>query len=162
VDDPLLTVRGVYRERPFTRVILDRRLRTPPAARVLSTLASGEVIIVATAAALDDRVQAVGALAAAGARIESSPDGTIASALTRLAALGITSIILEGGPTVQQAAWEAGVVDRIHVYRSRVTLGTSGVRAFDGLNRALAAPHDRRTVQLGNDTFEEAYVHGTD
>src|SRR5204862_4486452 len=37
VDDPLLTPRGVYRERPFTRVIFDRRLRTPPHAQVLST-----------------------------------------------------------------------------------------------------------------------------
>ena len=27
VDDPLLTARGAYRERPLTRVIFDRRLR---------------------------------------------------------------------------------------------------------------------------------------
>ena len=39
VDDPLLTVREVYRERPLTRVIFDRRLRTPPTARIFSTLA---------------------------------------------------------------------------------------------------------------------------
>ena len=32
-DDPLLTARGAYRGRPLTRVIFDRRLRTPPAAR---------------------------------------------------------------------------------------------------------------------------------
>ena len=30
VDDPLLTARDVYRERPLARVIFDRRLRTPP------------------------------------------------------------------------------------------------------------------------------------
>ena len=45
VDDPLLTAREVYRERPLTRVMFDRRLRTPPSARVLSTLAAGPVII---------------------------------------------------------------------------------------------------------------------
>ena len=38
VDDPLLTARGVFRERPLTRVIFDRRLRTPPErARPLDT-----------------------------------------------------------------------------------------------------------------------------
>ena len=30
-DDPLLTPRGAYRARPLTRVVFDRRLRTPPA-----------------------------------------------------------------------------------------------------------------------------------
>ena len=45
-DDPALTPRGAYRSRPLTRVILDRRLRTPPAARVLSTLDAGPVIII--------------------------------------------------------------------------------------------------------------------
>ena len=36
VDDPLLTARGVYRDRPLTRVVFDWRLRVPPArARVL-------------------------------------------------------------------------------------------------------------------------------
>src|SRR5207244_4652286 len=36
-DDPLLTARGVYRPRPLTRVVFDRRLRTLPSARMLST-----------------------------------------------------------------------------------------------------------------------------
>ena len=49
-DDPLLTPRGPFRERPLTRVIFDRRLRTPPEARVLSTRDAGPVIIVTTAA----------------------------------------------------------------------------------------------------------------
>ena len=48
VDDPLLTAREVYRERPLTRVLFDRRLRTPPSARVFSTLDAGPVIIVTT------------------------------------------------------------------------------------------------------------------
>ena len=49
-DDPLLTARGVHRSRPLTRVLFDTRLRTPPAARVLSTLDAGPVIIVTTEA----------------------------------------------------------------------------------------------------------------
>ena len=45
VDDPLLTARLVYRERPLTRVIFDRRLRADPDARIFSTIAAGPVII---------------------------------------------------------------------------------------------------------------------
>ncbi len=52
VDDPLLTARGVYRERPLTRVIFDRRLRTPAQARMFSTLDAGPVVIV-TATGVD-------------------------------------------------------------------------------------------------------------
>ncbi|MDO8794426.1 MAG: dihydrofolate reductase family protein, partial [Vicinamibacterales bacterium] len=37
-DDPLLTVRGIYRERPLARVIFDRRLRAVPESRVFSTV----------------------------------------------------------------------------------------------------------------------------
>ena len=37
VDDPLLTVRDVYRERPLVRAVFDRRLRMPPSARLLRT-----------------------------------------------------------------------------------------------------------------------------
>src|SRR3954466_15270257 len=47
-DDPDLTARGAYRERPLTRVVFDRRLRTPPGARGPSTAGAGPVIIVTT------------------------------------------------------------------------------------------------------------------
>src|SRR5471032_893352 len=52
-DDPILTARGVYRERPLTRVVFDRQLRTPPDARLLSTPEAGPVIIVTTPSAAD-------------------------------------------------------------------------------------------------------------
>ena len=51
VDDPLLTARGPARRRPFVRVIFDTRMRTPPDARVLTTLSHGPVVVVTTDAA---------------------------------------------------------------------------------------------------------------
>src|SRR6187399_3486939 len=51
-DDPLLTVREVYRERPLTRVVFDRRLRVPPTARLFSTLAAGPVIVLTSTTAM--------------------------------------------------------------------------------------------------------------
>src|SRR5437763_943437 len=53
VDDPLRTPGGAYRERPLTRVVFDRRLRTPARAAILSTLAVGPVIIMTSAESAD-------------------------------------------------------------------------------------------------------------
>jgi diaminohydroxyphosphoribosylaminopyrimidine deaminase/5-amino-6-(5-phosphoribosylamino)uracil reductase len=69
VDDPMLTVRDVYRERPLTRVVFDRRLRTPPNARLFSTLAAGPVIILTSRQAILERTSQRAALEQAGATI---------------------------------------------------------------------------------------------
>src|SRR5262249_54890997 len=95
VDDPRLTVRDVYREPPVVRAIFDRKLRTPPAARVLATRVSGPVHIFCEAAAADSKPEQVAALERAGACIERT-DGTLEAAFRRLSGLGILTILLEG------------------------------------------------------------------
>ena len=72
-DDPLLTARGASRGRPLTRVIFDRRLQTPPAARVLSTLDAGPVIIVSAERACAGATDRVQRLETAGALILAPP-----------------------------------------------------------------------------------------
>ena len=71
VDDPLLTAREVYRERPLVRVVFDRRLRTPVGARLISTLSAGPVIILTAAESL--RTERAEALHEAGARLIPVP-----------------------------------------------------------------------------------------
>src|SRR5437867_628057 len=75
VDDPQLTPRGAYRARPLTRVIFDRRLRTPPSAQVLSTRDAGPVIIVTTAQAAG-RTELRRPLEQRGAEIEVAADSS--------------------------------------------------------------------------------------
>src|SRR5262249_46931648 len=91
VDDPLLTVRVAYRYRPLVRVVFDRRLRTPPTARLLTTLGAGPVIVVTNAPG-DERARArAHALRDAGAQVECvEPDNFLESALKRLATAGVT------------------------------------------------------------------------
>ena len=69
VDDPLLTARLVYRERPLTRVVFDRRLRAMPEARLFSTLSAGPVIIVTSAEAVRRQARRASALETAGATL---------------------------------------------------------------------------------------------
>jgi len=126
-DDPLLTVREVYCERPFTRVVLDRRLRTPASARVFGTRAFGPVLVATTGSACLRRPAAVSALRNAGAEIVATETGSWHEVLAALAAREIRSVLLEGGPALQRAAWAAGVVDRVIVIVTPHVLGVGGV-----------------------------------
>ena len=162
-DDPLLTARGAYRRRPLTRVVFDRRLRLPTASRLLSSLADGPIIVVATgpgASGLDRRAQR---LREAGARVEfvgESEDGTfLRAALTRLAALGISSLTLEGGPRLHHAAWSAGLVDKVQMFMTPTVAGAAGVPWLDRSRVEVDDLHDVRTLRLGRDLMVEGYVH---
>ena len=79
VDDPSLTARGAFRHRPLVRVVFDSRLRTPPQARLLSTLDAGPVIIVSTRSRCERAPERVTALHAAGAEILAADDGSTLS-----------------------------------------------------------------------------------
>lgn len=157
VDDPWLTVRDTVRERPLTRVVFDRRLRTPPEARLLSTLGQGPVIILTSLSSLaehDDRVQA---LRRRGAEVRPGADD-LAAALGGLVDAAVFSLLVEGGAELHRAFITAGLVDEVDVVRSPRTLGPGGVPAFGGLDptQGLVA----RTVEaVGEDTWMEFDVH---
>jgi diaminohydroxyphosphoribosylaminopyrimidine deaminase/5-amino-6-(5-phosphoribosylamino)uracil reductase len=157
VDDPLLTARGAFRERPLTRVIFDRRLRTPPSARVLSTLDAGPVIIVSSAPGAAQG-RAAADLTAAGARILALPGGDLDTALRALFEAGIASLVLEGGGTLHRAALEARVVDAVHVYITPKTLGPAGVAWIGEGQIAWESLRDRRATWLGDDLLVEGVV----
>ena len=161
-DDPLLTVREVHRGRPFTRVIFDRRLQTPPEARVFSTLDTGPVIILTTAGSIESNRARADALEGAGAQLEPIGNGELAEAFDRLAGRQITSLVLEGGVALQAAAWKAGLVDAVHLYIAPAALGDDGLAWLDRDALSVAALFDRRVTPLGPDVFMEGYVHGID
>ena len=161
VDDPLLTARGGSRRRPLTRVVFDRRLRTPPSARVFHTLEAGPVVIVTSDDAVRTQPEAADRLRAAGATLEPVPNGTMHEVMTRLAELEVTSLLLEGGTTVHRAAWSARVVDRVQRYVAPVVLGRVGVPWLDD-EVSVTTLRDARLEQLGPDVLMEGYVQRVD
>jgi diaminohydroxyphosphoribosylaminopyrimidine deaminase / 5-amino-6-(5-phosphoribosylamino)uracil reductase len=162
VDDPLLSVRDVYRDRPFARVIFDRRLRTPPTARVFSTRGDGPIILMAGAAALRHSAASTDALRHAGAQIELTEDGSVRAGLARLGELGVTSLLLEGGAALSAAAWDAGMIDRVRLYVAPTPLGSAGVPLLDGTPFSTADLYDRRVEPCGDDVLIEGDVHRID
>ena len=161
IDDPLLTARGAPRARPLTRVVLDRRLRTPPAARLLRTLDAGPVLIFTTRRALLEQPAAADRLRAAGATLEAVDAGTLAEVMTRLAELEVTSLLLEGGAMVHRAAWTSRVVDRVQRYIAPQAFGGDGVPWLDDLV-AVARLGAARVERHGPDVLIQGDVQRPD
>ena len=157
IDDPLLTAREVYRERPLVRVVFDRRLRTPVGARLISTLSAGPVIILTAAESL--RTERAKALHEAGARLIPVPGPGIAAALSVLPNFNVQSLVLEGGARVQRAAWDEGVVDYVQLYVAPMWLGDGGVPLLEGCAFSPTSLIENRVEQLGPDVLIEGYVH---
>ena len=158
VDDPLLTPRGPYRLHPLTRVIFDRALRTPETARLLSTPDAGPVMIVTTQEGASNSERR-SRLEERGARLLVT-DGSVRSALRELGSLGITSLLIEGGAELHEAAWDEGVVDFVSVYVTPHVLGAGGVRFLNGRPFSSATLFDRVIEPIGPDVLIEGYVHG--
>jgi diaminohydroxyphosphoribosylaminopyrimidine deaminase / 5-amino-6-(5-phosphoribosylamino)uracil reductase len=158
-DDPLLTSRQVYRERPLARVVFDRRLRTPARARLFSTLSSGPVIILTSREAAAAQTERARKLESAGATIVPLAEQGLGDMLRRLVSFDIHTVLLEGGAGVHAAAWDAGVVDSVHLYVAPSAIGRGGVPLLEGRNFSPAALFDRRVEIRGDDVVIEGYVH---
>jgi diaminohydroxyphosphoribosylaminopyrimidine deaminase/5-amino-6-(5-phosphoribosylamino)uracil reductase len=163
VDDPQLTVRDVFRERPLVRVVFDRRLRTPPTARLFTTRSQGPVWIVTTSEARVACPEACDALVAGGAELLETDDGSMGSAMRLLGGRGVMSLLLEGGPAVQQAAWDAGMIDRVMLFVSPTVVGPSGVPLLPRSSRFASFTLDRRRAEpCGDDVLIAGDVHRAD
>jgi GTP cyclohydrolase II len=151
-DDPLLTVRMVPGASPI-RVILDSTLRLPTDAQVFGPKAA-TVVLTSERSHPDRRA----ALREGGVKVEvvrGAPDGIdLGDGLTRLLALGIRSVLVEGGARVITSMLRGRLVDRVVVAVAPLLLGT-GTEAVGDLGASLVTDGLRllnRTVhQVGPD-----------
>lgn len=157
-DDPLLTVREVFRPRPLTRVIMDRRLRTPPSARMLATLDAGPVVVVTTADALESHAEAARRLAGAGATLVAT-DGSVHGALGALAAHGVQSVLVEGGPRIHAAFSDAGMIDEVQVFVAQDVYLPDGLPCAPMAGLTLVSLDYLQIEPIGNDVLVRGYVH---
>jgi diaminohydroxyphosphoribosylaminopyrimidine deaminase/5-amino-6-(5-phosphoribosylamino)uracil reductase len=83
--------------------------------------------------------------------------GTLEEELQALAADGVKSLLLEGGPTLATAFLAAGLVDKLLFFVAPV-LGGEGPRALGELDAPLELLHARAEAS-GEDILLEAYLH---
>lgn len=168
-DDPQLTSRGALRSRPLTRVIIDWRGRTSPQAQVWSTVPAGPVIMVVLDATVRADPGRFEALRARGVRVDAYATRDLVAVARRLAADEVQSVLLEGGPSLQQAWLDAGLVDHVQWLMTPVVLGDGVPMVAAVRTRGEAEPPGKRQ-QLGDDWLVEFQwtsgkmrdVYGTD
>ena len=168
-DDPLLTDRsGKARRRPLLRVILDSRLRLPVKSRLVQDAAAqrkGDVLVFCGSAERQKKKE----LEDLGVRVEEvsafEPSGRpdLAAILRRLGQLEITSVMIEGGATVNWAALAAHVVDKVFLYYApRILAGTGSIpfaagAGFRQFSQAAQVSHIH-LHRFGEDFAVEGYL----
>jgi GTP cyclohydrolase II len=156
-DDPQLTARMVAGASPI-RVILDSSLRVPPQAQVFEPTAA--TVVLTSDRSDPERREA---LRRQGVKVEvvrAAPDGIdLAAGLARLLALGIRSVLVEGGARVITSTLRERLADRMVIAVAPLLLG-SGTEAVGDLGTSLVADGLRllnRTVhQVGPDLLVAA------
>jgi diaminohydroxyphosphoribosylaminopyrimidine deaminase / 5-amino-6-(5-phosphoribosylamino)uracil reductase len=131
-DDPLLTARGPEASRQPARVVFDSNASISRESQLLRTLGESRVIVVVSQEAEPARLaelQQLGAEIAIGSG--DTRGSRIESALGDLGRREITSLLLEGGPTLAGAFAEAGEVDEVRVFVAPVLIG-GGRAAVEG------------------------------
>ncbi|MEX1247746.1 MAG: RibD family protein [Anaerolineales bacterium] len=121
-DDPQLNVRLVEGKDPEV-VILDSQLRLPLNARLMLNGNRPRVFCTAVAEENDE-----GALTSAGARVERQSENRtdrvdLMQMLGRLHALGIETLMVEGGGEVISSFLAAGLVDRLAITIAPIYVG---------------------------------------
>lgn len=128
-DDPMLTVRragGQPGNQPL-RVVVDSRLSIPRDGNLVKTVREHALLV---ATAQPDDCEDARELRELGASVVSLPDGDghvdLAALMAHLGASGVDSLLVEGGGTLHEAMFRAGLVNELVVYVAPKIAGGAG------------------------------------
>ena len=167
-DNPLLSDRsGLPRRRPLLRVILDSHLRLPLESRLVQSVArerNNDVLIFCCSASEGKKSQ----LEELGIRVEVAESSQsdhrlhLPAVMRRLGELEMTTVMIEGGSTVNAAALTARVVDKVFLFYSPKILGGDSIPFAAGSGSAYAIEPARlqhvRYHRFGEDFAVEGYL----
>lgn len=136
-DDPLLNVRGVRNAAQPLRVVLDSHLRTPMNSQLVKTapklpllIATSDVGVTCGTETHPTESNKSGLIAQFEKRecrvqvLPADDDGILLlSVLEHLGRLGVTELLVEGGPTILSAFLSQRLADRLMIYVSPRVMG---------------------------------------
>jgi diaminohydroxyphosphoribosylaminopyrimidine deaminase/5-amino-6-(5-phosphoribosylamino)uracil reductase len=125
-------------------------------------VAEAPVIIVTTPEAVEGQPGHVARLRDAGATLLPVAGGLAAAVTALLAQAGVQSLLLEGGPTLHRAAFDAGVVDALRAIVTPRKLGPGGVPWLEHGALALPSLSEVRVEPCGPDVIIQGDVYRTD
>ena len=146
-DDPQLTVRTPGAEKQPRRIVFDSDARLPLDSQLVSQAPEVELIVVVSRAAPRSAIEA---LESAGAEVvvvsgENEPL-RVSDALSQLGKLDppVTSLLLEGGPHLAGAFFDAGEIDEIRLFIAPLVLGGANARdPLEGMGATMIADATR-------------------
>ncbi len=134
-DDPALTCRLPGQEhRSPQRVVVDTRLSISPASQLIKTAKNPRTIILfdpdMVAGDLEKRAQPLKDAGAWLIDVRSIGGGwlDLPAVVRGLARLGITRLLVEGGPTVARSFLEQNLVDEVILFHGTGVLGAAGLK----------------------------------
>ena len=133
-DDPLLTARPEPAHadvRQPARVVFDTQARLPLSSRLVASIGKAPLVVIVSGAG-GERAEA---LQRAGAELifcDGEPPARVAAALAELGRRGITSLLLEGGPTLVGSFLDAGEIDELRLFIAPIVLGGAAARPLAG------------------------------
>ena len=159
-DDPLLTCRIAGGKDPL-RVIVDSTLAIPLHAQVLQLKSSARTII-ATLAADTPKGKKIGSQGVQLMQcLERDGRVDLHDMFTRLGAMGVQSVLLEGGNTLAGEALRRGLVDKFLFFYAPKMVGGEAPGLFSGDGPAKMADAGRlgnlKIRRFGQDLLVEAY-----
>jgi diaminohydroxyphosphoribosylaminopyrimidine deaminase/5-amino-6-(5-phosphoribosylamino)uracil reductase len=156
-DDPALTVRlpGLESRSP-ARIVLDRLIRLPENSKLV---AGADRVPLYVAACADADQQRRNELERRGVRFigTETADGRIAlpELMEDLGALGMASVLVEGGGEVAKSFLADDLVDRIVLFGGAVEVGEGGVAAPIDEHHVPAGFRQVRAMRFADDTYSE-------
>lgn len=165
-DDPLLTTRlsPEIQQRSPVRIIVDSKLRLPLGSKLVLTASQSPVIVATTANSLPEKRSE---LEARGVDVILLPDSndrvSLSSLMDCLGSREISSVLIEGGATVNAAALESGIVDKVLLFFAPILIGGTTSPGFVGGAgcKDLASAWSLESISIKNigpDLLFEGYV----
>jgi diaminohydroxyphosphoribosylaminopyrimidine deaminase/5-amino-6-(5-phosphoribosylamino)uracil reductase len=161
-DDPLLTARIRGGRDPY-RIVFDSRLRIPENAKMVD-LSPSKTIVATTEMASQDKTER---LRKKGVRVlvSDSESGKVnlRFVLLRLAEMGMTSLLLEGGSQLSGSFLDQRLIDKILLFLSPKLIGdpeAPGIFGGSGvanLKEAISVK-DLKVRKMGEDILLEGYL----
>ncbi|MBE5890900.1 MAG: bifunctional diaminohydroxyphosphoribosylaminopyrimidine deaminase/5-amino-6-(5-phosphoribosylamino)uracil reductase RibD [Lachnospiraceae bacterium] len=133
-DNPRLNCRMDDGRNPI-RIIMDRHLRIPEDSLIVQTAGEQETLICTVKSEKEAWKQRAKRLENAGIKLlPQSEDIKIPQVLKELGQLGIDSILIEGGATLNASVIQAGCVDELIIYLAPKFLGAGGLSPVENLS----------------------------
>jgi diaminohydroxyphosphoribosylaminopyrimidine deaminase/5-amino-6-(5-phosphoribosylamino)uracil reductase len=160
-DDPLLTARDVDARRQPARVVFDSGARLPLDSALARSLDQAPLLVVTSPGAPPERLEPLERAGAEVVVVQGEGAAGIGAALDELGRRQLTSVMLEGGPTLAGSFLDAGEVDELRLFIAPVVVGGSEARGVvEGRGAARIADAQRALAiewqQVGEDLLVRA------